>query len=176
MASKKPAITGIARPQGFIDDTLVAIGKSVKKAYGKSLKLRKPAEISVNKAPSGSKARSAAVREGAVGPKPPAIGRSGPIKISSKPKNYTETYMKGSKEYKDALKAARRNNAGLKKVNKPNPASKKRGVEYEKALQAEKALSSRNWVRELNPEGYSAASKTVRDFKYSSPRRVKKGK
>lgn len=175
MASKKPAITGVARPQGWIDDTLKAIGKGVKKAYGKPLKLRKPAEISVNKAASGSRARSAAVREGAVGPRPP-MGRKGPIKISSKPKNYTETYMKGSKEYKDALKAARRKDAGLKKVNKPNPASKKRGTEYEKALQAEKALASRNWVSELNPAGAAAAQKTVREFKYASPRRVKKGK
>jgi hypothetical protein len=38
--AKKPAITGIGRPQGFIDDVAKAIGKAIKKP--KSVKVTKP--------------------------------------------------------------------------------------------------------------------------------------
>lgn len=34
--AKKPAITGIGRPQGFIDDTAKAIGKAIKKGVRKT--------------------------------------------------------------------------------------------------------------------------------------------
>ena len=37
---KKPAITGVGRPQGFIDDVAKAIGKAIKKP--KSVKVTKP--------------------------------------------------------------------------------------------------------------------------------------
>jgi hypothetical protein len=165
MASKKPAITGVARPQGWIDDTLKAIGK----------RMRKPAEITVNKGVSSSSVKKTTygLKEQKKGM--PLSYKDTKVKINSRPKVYNETYAKGTKEYKDALKGQRRNESALKKVNKPNPASKKRGVEYEKALQAEKELASRKWS-DMNPDKFTSARKTVREFKYSSPRRVKKGK
>lgn len=36
MAARKPAITGVARPQGFIDDAAKGIGKAIKKGLSKT--------------------------------------------------------------------------------------------------------------------------------------------
>ena len=148
--AKKPAITGVARPQGFIDDTIKAIGK----------RLRKPAEVTVNVGRKSSSVKKVTARKLVAGEngRPPV--RGGRVKIDSKPKIYNETYTKGTQEYKDAIKAKRRDESALKKVNKPSNARSERSMEYRRALRAEMTNNR----------------KVVDDFVNMSPRKVKSGK
>lgn len=199
--AKKPAITGVARPQG-LDDIAKEIGKAVnrygamrrlghgvgksaKKAakgsqvsdiYGSAYKKakavernaskagrrssRKPAEITVNVGRKSSSVKKVTARKLVAGEngRPPV--RGGRVKIDSKPKIYNETYTKGTKEYKDALKAQRRDARALKKVNKPSYARSERSMEYRRALRAEMTNNR----------------KVVDDFVNMSPRKVKSGK
>jgi len=62
--AKKPAITGLGRPQGFIDDVAKVIGKAIKKP--KSVKATKPL---TRKPPQPPKR--------VVTSKPPAVGSKG---------------------------------------------------------------------------------------------------
>jgi hypothetical protein len=148
--AKKPAITGVARPQGWIDDTVKAIGK----------RLRKPAEVTVNVGRKSSSVKKVTARKLVAGEngRPPV--RGGRVKIDSKPKIYNETYTKGTQDYKDALKAQRRDARALEKVNKPSNARAERSMEYRRALRAEMTNNR----------------KVVDDFVNISPRKVKSGK
>jgi hypothetical protein len=163
--AKKPAITGVARPQGFIDDTLKAISK----------RLRKPAEITVNVGRKSSSVKKVTARKLVAGEngRPPV--RGGRVKIDSKPKVYNETYTKGTQDYKDAIKAKRRDESALKKVNKYSNARATRNMEYNEARRFEKY---NKYVQETRGSGkVSAASKQkVSDFLEQSPRKVKSGK
>ena len=165
MASKKPAITGVARPQGFIDDTLKAISKA----------LRKPAEVTVNVGRKSSSVKKVTARKLVAGEngRPPV--RGGRVKIDSKPKIYNETYSKGTKEYKDALKGQRRDARALKKVNKYSDARATRSMEYNEAKRFEKY---NKYVQETRGSGKvsSASKEKVRQFIEESPRKVKSGK
>ena len=163
--AKKPAITGVARPQGWIDDTVKAIGK----------RLRKPAEVTVNVGRKSSSVKKVTARKLVAGEngRPPV--RGGRVKIDSKPKIYNETYMKGTQDYKDALKAQRRDARALEKVNKPSNARAERSMEYRKARIAEKNVAElRRTVfdKDLVPQN----RKVVDDFVNMSPRKVKSGK
>lgn len=168
MASKKPAITGVARPQGWIDDTIKAIGK----------RMSKPAEITVNVGRKSSSIKKVTVQPkrgaGVAGPTPPK-GRP-TVKIDSKPKVYNETYMKGSKEYKDAIKAKRRDESALKKVNKPNPASKRRGLEYNVARDAEKEIKDVTRTFGKTFADILPQKKAISSFTKMKPRKVKSGR
>jgi hypothetical protein len=159
--AKKPAITGVARPQGFIDDTLKAIGK----------RLRKPAEVTVNVGRKSSSVKKVNVRKLVAGEngRPPV--RGGRVKIDSKPKVYNETYTKGTQDYKDAIKAKRRDESALKKVNKPSNARATRNMEYNAALRAEKRTKEVG-VRFADPKN----KRNIEDFLDMSPRKVKSGK
>jgi hypothetical protein len=166
--AKKPAITGVARPQGWIDDTLKAIGK----------RMSKPAEVTVNVGRKSSSVKKVTVQpkrgEGVAGPTLPK-GRP-TVKIDSKPKVYNETYTKGTKEYKDAIKAKRRDESALKKVNKYNPASVRRGQEYKVARAAEKDV---NQMKKTMGKTFSDVlpQKTAVDkFVGMKPRKVKSGR
>jgi len=162
--AKKPAITNIARPQGFIDDTLKAIGK----------RLRKPEEITVNVGRKSSSVKKVIARKKVAGEngRPPV--RGGRVKIDSKPKIYNETYTKGTQEYKDAIKAKRRDESALKKVNKYSNARATRNMEYNDARRSENAIKrlGREYVRGNKPK----MVESVDDFINMSPRRVKSGK
>ena len=167
MASKKPAITGVARPQGWIDDTIKAIGK----------RMSKPAEITVNVGRKSSSIKKVTVQPkrgaGVAGPTPPK-GRP-TVKIDSKPKIYNEKYTKGTQDYKDALKGQRRSARALKKVNKYSDARATRSMEYNEARAFEKynkyVAGTRGQAKTSN-----ASKEKVRQFIEESPRKVKSGK
>lgn len=163
--AKKPAITGVARPQGFIDDFGKAIGKA----------LKKPKSVTVNKGPSR---KVPTLSNNAPKYRPdPTGGLKGtyrtPIKISSKPKNYSETYMKGTKEYKDAIRAEKIKGKSLKDVNKYDAARKRRASEYNSALKAEKVVKA-----EEKRYGFAVGAEQdyVKKFTKMSPKKVKSGK
>jgi hypothetical protein len=164
--AKKPAITGVARPQGWIDDTLKAIGK----------RMSKPAEITVNKGVKSSSVKKVTYGIQKVEKGLPLRVSSTKVKIDSKPKTYKETYTKGTKEYKDAIKAKRREESALKKVNKYNPASVRRGQEYKVARAAEKDV---NQMKKTMGKTFSDVlpQKTAVDkFVGMKPRKVKSGR
>ena len=148
--AKKPAITGVARPQGWIDDTLKAVGK----------RLRKPAEVTVNKGVKSSSVKKVIYGIQKVEKGLPLRVSSTKVKIDSKPKTYKETYTKGTQDYKDALKAQRRDARALEKVNKPSNARAERSMEYRRARRAEMTNNR----------------KVIDDFVNMSPRKVKSGK
>lgn len=162
--AKKPAITGVARPQGWIDDTVKAIGK----------RMSKPAEITVNKGMRSSTTKKVyAVKKIEKGlPKRVA----GPIKINSKPKVYQETYTKGTKEYKDALKNMRQEARTLEKINKPNAARKRRATEYNVARDAEKQVKSMEKLVGKTFTTQMPERKAVSSFTKMKPRKVKSGR
>ncbi len=166
--AKKPAITGVARPQGWIDDTLKAIGK----------RMSKPAEITVNVGRKSSSIKKVTVQpKRGAGVAGPTLPKGRPtVKIDSKPKVYNETYMKGSKEYKDAIKAKRRDESALKKINKPNPASKRRGLEYNVARDAEKQVKSMEKLVGKTFTTQMPERKAVSSFTKMKPRKVKSGR
>ena len=164
--AKKPAITGVARPQGFIDDFGKAIGKA----------LKKPKSVTVNKGPS-RKVPTLSNNAPKYGPDPTG-GLKGtyrtPIKISSKPKNYSETYMKGTKEYKEAIRAEKIKSKSLKDVNKYDSARKLRASEYNSARKAEAIVN-----KDKKKYGFVAAGAEadyVKKFTKMSPKKVKSGK
>lgn len=164
--AKKPAITGVARPQGWIDDTLKAVGK----------RLRKPAEVTVNKGVKSSSVKKVTYGIQKVEKGLPLRVSSTKVKIDSKPKTYKETYVKGTKEYKDAIKAKRREESALKKVNKYNSASVRRGQEYKVARAAEKDV---NQMKKTMGKTFSDVlpQKTAVDkFVGMKPRKVKSGR
>jgi hypothetical protein len=159
--AKKPAITGVARPQGWIDDTARAIGK----------RLRKPAEVTVNVGRKSSSVKKVTARKLVAGEngRPPV--RGGRVKIDSKPKIYNETYTKGTQDYKDALKAQRRDARALEKVNKPSKARAERNMEYNAALRGEKRIKEMG-INYADPRN----KRNIEDFLNTSPRKVKSGK
>jgi hypothetical protein len=192
--AKKPAITGVARPQGFIDDTLKAIAKSLgRPPKTKRIKLK---EINFDPTPFRAKAarkrneitvdvgdRSSSVRKVTAQPKRGA-GVAGPtlpkgrptIKIDSRLKARNETYSKGTKEYKDAVKANKRKEKSLKDINKYSNARATRNMEYNEALRAEKDIKkvTRDYGKSFADIG--PQKKVVDSFKNMSPRKVKSGK
>jgi hypothetical protein len=159
--AKKPAITGVARPQGFIDDAAKAIGKA----------LRKPKSVTVNKIPTRKPPKSKGVVE---------LNKYGmpqykqKLIISSKPKNYSETYMKGTKEYKEAIRAEKIKSKSLKDVNKYDAARKRRATEYNSARKAEAIVN-----KDKKKYGFVAAGSEadfVKKFIKMDPKKVKSGK
>ena len=159
--AKKPAITGVARPQGFIDDFGKAIGKA----------LKKPKSVTVNKIPSRTPAKPVQT----FGPDNFGIYRpKNKIKISSKPKNYSETYMKGTKEYKEAIRAEKIKSKSLKDVNKYDAARKRRATEYNSARKAEAIVN-----KDKKKYGFVAAGSEadfVKKFIKMDPKKVRSGK
>ncbi|CAB4139899.1 hypothetical protein UFOVP355_54 [uncultured Caudovirales phage] len=183
--AKKPAITGVARPQGWIDDTLKAISKSLGKpkqakkikikeinfdptpfrarAARKAEALRTPRsrkEITIDTGDRTSSVRKVTARKLVAGEngRPPVRGER--IKIDSNLKPRNDTYRKGTKEYKDAVKSVKRTKKSLKDINKPSNARAERSMEYRRALRAEMTNNR----------------KVVDDFVNMSPRKVKSGK
>jgi hypothetical protein len=166
---KKSAIEG--KPKGIIDDIIEAISKSV----------RKPSEVTVNVGRKSSSVKKVTARKLVAGEngRPPV--RGGRVKIDSKPKVYNETYTKGTKEYRDAIKTKRRDESALKKVNKYSNARATRNMEYNEARSAQGKMA---YTRSDSPaakamyEKYATPKnkKVVDDFVNMSPRRVKSGK
>jgi hypothetical protein len=159
--AKKPAITGVARPQGFIDDAAKAIGKA----------LKKPKSVTVNKVPPRTPPKSKQV----IVPNEFGLPRvRQKLVISSKPKNYNETYMKGTKEYKEAIRAEKIKSKSLKDVNKYDAARKRRATEYNSAREAEAIVN-----KDKKKYGFVAAGAEadfVKKFIKMSPKKVKSGK
>jgi hypothetical protein len=159
--AKKPAITGVARPQGFIDDAAKAIGKA----------LRKPKSVTVNKIPTRTPPKSKQI----IVPNEFGLPRvRQKLVISSKPKNYSETYMKGTKEYKEAIRAEKIKSKSLKDVNKYDAARKRRATEYNSARKAEAIVN-----KDKKKYGFVAAGAEadfVKKFIKMSPKKVKSGK
>jgi hypothetical protein len=159
--AKKPAITGVARPQGFIDDAAKAIGKA----------LRKPKSVTVNKIPPRTPPKSKQIIE----PNKFGLPRvRQKLVISSKPKNYSETYMKGTKEYKEAIRAEKIKSKSLKDVNKYDAARKRRATEYNSARKAEAIVN-----KDKKKYGFVAAGAEadfVKKFIKMDPKKVKSGK
>lgn len=164
--AKKPAITGVARPQGFIDDAAKVIGRALRKP--KSVSVTKQVKrITSSKDLEVKKAIDKALRSTGL-PK-----RT--IKIDSKPKSYTETYMKGTKEYKDAIKASRVKSKSLKDINKYDAARSRRAQEYKVAKFADESVK---YVEKNFGKPFTGGPEKdyVRKFIKMSPKKVKSGK
>ena len=164
--AKKPAIE--LQPQG-IDD----IGRGIvrgAKAIGRAL--NKPKSVTVNKIPSRTPAKSVETsyelnKFGLYRPKNKVV-------ISSKPKNYNETYMKGTKEYKEAIRAEKIKGKSLKDVNKYDAARSRRATEYNSARKAEEIVN-----RGKKKYGFVAAGPEadfVKKFIKMDPKKVRSGK
>jgi hypothetical protein len=159
--AKKPAITGVARPQGFIDDAAKAIGKALKKPKSVTVRTVEPlkAPKSIVSYPS-NKYGINKYRE--------------TVKINSKPPYSSTTYKKGEAGYKSAIRGEKIKSKSLKDVNKYDAARKRRATEYNSARKAEAIVN-----KDKKKYGFVAAGAEadfVKKFIKMSPRKVKSGK
>ena len=163
--AKKPAIE--LQPQG-IDDIAKGI---VKGAKAISRAFNKPKSVTVNKIPSRTPAKPVQT----FGPDDFGLYRPrNKVVISSKPKNYNETYMKGTKEYKEAIRAEKIKGKSLKDVNKYDAARRLRSAEYNSARKAEAIVN-----KDKKKYGFVAAGSEadyVKKFIKMDPKKVRSGK
>ena len=162
--AKKPAIE--LQPQG-IDD----IGRGIvrgAKAIGRAF--NKPKSVTVNRVSPRTTVKS----KGTVVPNEYGLPKYRQrLIINSKPANYSETYMKGTKEYKEAIRAEKIKGKSLKDVNKYDAARKKRATEYNSAMEAQKVVKAqeKKYGFAVGPE-----EDFVKKFTGMSPRRVRSGR
>jgi hypothetical protein len=162
---RKPAIE--LQPQG-IDDIAKGVIKGAKSA---ARLFNKPKSVTVNKIPPRTPPKSKQV----IVPNEFGLPRvRQKLVISSKPKNYSETYMKGTSEYKDAIRAAKIKDKSLKDVNKYDAARKRRATEYNSARKAEAIVN-----KDKKKYGFVAAGPEadfVKKFIKMDPKKVRSGK
>ena len=164
--AKKPAITGL--PNSIVDDVAKGI---VKGAKAVRRAINKPESITVNKISPRTNVKSKPVVEPNQFGMPKYKRR---LVINSKPANYSETYMKGTSEYKDAIRAAKIKDKSLKDVNKYDAARKRRATEYNSARKAEAIVN-----KDKKKYGFVAAGPEadfVKKFIKMDPKKVRSGK
>ena len=163
--AKKPAIE--LQPQG-IDDIAKGIVKGAK-AIGRAF--NKPKSVTVNRVSPRTTIKS----KGTVVPNEYGLPKyKQRLIINSKPANYSETYMKGTKEYKEAIRAEKIKGKSLKDVNKYDAARSRRATEYNSARKAEAIVN-----RDKKKYGFVAAGPEadfVKKFIKMDPKKVRSGK
>lgn len=153
----------MAKQQG-IDDAYQAIRAAIKAALEQvGKKGAKPTEIAVNK----GRGTSTKIIEGDM-----LNNFKGKVKINSRVPVQMETYAKGSKEYKQALKELRAKQAAFKKINKVNPKSARAADEYRAAQSAEERIKDWSNLGKLDPAREAADRTTVKN--YLSPKKGRK--
>lgn len=141
----------MAKQQG-IDDIAQAVRAAIKAALEQvGKKGAKPTEIAVNK----GRGTSTKIIEGDM-----LNNFKGKVKINSRVPVQMETYAKGSKEYKQALKELRAKQAAFKKVNKAGTGNMNK--KYEELLAAEARL--KDWMNPKNFESMPADNKMVKNY------------